>query len=94
MNVDEAWFGGLRGGEMPEPLNSADSDDRDIIRAHWDHVEQNMRGYLAKLRDEMLFEKPFAAGEDKDLHRDSVVRPDKGRAAQSFSDSPTLHILK
>jgi uncharacterized damage-inducible protein DinB len=26
-----------------------------------------MRDYLAKLRDEMLFEKPFADGEDKDL---------------------------
>jgi len=26
-----------------------------------------MRDYLAALRDEMLFEKPFAEGEDKDL---------------------------
>jgi len=26
-----------------------------------------MRDYLAKLRDDMLFEKPFSDGEDKDL---------------------------
>jgi len=26
-----------------------------------------MRDYLAGLRDDMLFEKPFAEGEDKDL---------------------------
>ena len=38
-----------------------------IIRARWDTVEQNMRDYLANLRDEQLFEKPFADGEDKDL---------------------------
>lgn len=38
-----------------------------IIRAHWDKIEQHMRDYLATLQDEMLFEKPFADGEDKDL---------------------------
>jgi uncharacterized damage-inducible protein DinB len=42
-------------------------EDRASIRAHWDMVEQQMRAYLAALRDEMLFEKPFTAGEDKDL---------------------------
>ena len=67
MSVDEAWFSGLRGIEAPESLNSADSEDRKIIRAHWDTVEQNMRAYLASLRDDMLFEKPFGEGEDKDL---------------------------
>jgi uncharacterized damage-inducible protein DinB len=67
MSTDDAWFSGLRGVEMPEPFNPADLDDRKIIRAHWDNVEQNMRDYLAKLRDDMLFEKPFADGEDKDL---------------------------
>jgi uncharacterized damage-inducible protein DinB len=67
MNVDDAWFSGLRGVENPEPFNPSAFDDRKIIRAHWDGVEQNMRDYLAKLQDEMLFEKPFADGEDKDL---------------------------
>jgi uncharacterized damage-inducible protein DinB len=67
MEVDNAWFSGLRGLGYPEPLNPADFDDRKIIRAYWDNVEQSMRDYLAKLRDDMLFEKPFAEGEDKDL---------------------------
>ena len=67
MSVDEAWFGGLRGVEIPESFEPANVDDRKLIRAHWDSVEQNMRDYLAILQDDMLFEKPFAEGEDKDL---------------------------
>jgi uncharacterized damage-inducible protein DinB len=67
MSVDDTWFSGLRGVEIPESLNPANYDDRNIIRAYWDTVEQNMRDYLAKLRDDMLFEKPFLDGEDKDL---------------------------
>jgi uncharacterized damage-inducible protein DinB len=67
MSVDDTWFGGLRGVEIPEPLDPANFDDRKIIGAYWDNIEKNMRGYLATLRDDMLFEKPFADGEDKDL---------------------------
>lgn len=67
ISADDTWFSALRGVEVPEPLNPADFGDRETIRAHWDGVERNMRDYLAKLRDDMLFEKPFAEGEDKDL---------------------------
>jgi uncharacterized damage-inducible protein DinB len=67
MNVDEAWFGGLRGVEFVEGPDPASFADRESLRKHWDGVEQHMRDYLAKLRDDMLFEKPFADGEDKDL---------------------------
>jgi uncharacterized damage-inducible protein DinB len=67
ISADDTWFSALRGVEIPESLNPADFDDRKLIRAHWDRVEQSMRLYLAALRDEMLFEKPFAEGEDKDL---------------------------
>jgi uncharacterized damage-inducible protein DinB len=67
MSVDDTWFSGLRGIEIPDALNPANFDERDVIRAYWDKVEQNMRDYLAALRDTMLFEKPFAEGEDKDL---------------------------
>ena len=67
MSTDDAWFSGLRGVEFPEPFPPADFDDRENIRAHWDNVEQNMRDYLGALQDDMLFEKPFAEGEDKDL---------------------------
>jgi uncharacterized damage-inducible protein DinB len=67
MSVDDTWFSGLRGVELPEPLNPADFADRPGIRAYWDNVEQNMRAFLAALQDEMLFEEPFADGEDQDL---------------------------
>ncbi len=67
MSVDDTWFSGLRDIEIPEALDPAAFDDRAVIRAHWDGVEKNMRDYLAKLQDEMLFQKPFADGEDKDL---------------------------
>lgn len=67
VSVDDTWFSGLRGVELPEHLNPADFDDRTILRLHWDAVEQRMRGYLAALRDEMLLDRPFPEGEDQDL---------------------------
>jgi len=67
ISVDDIWFSLLCGREIPEWLNPTEFDNRTLIRAYWDNVEQNMRDYLAKLQDDMLFEKPFAEGEDKDL---------------------------
>jgi uncharacterized damage-inducible protein DinB len=68
MNCDDGWFSELRGVEPSQPVPAADFDDRKIIRAHWDRVEQGMREYLAELRDEMLFEKPIKEpDEDKNL---------------------------
>jgi hypothetical protein len=67
MRADDTWFSGLRGMEIPEPLNPTDFDDREAIRAHWDKVEQAMRSYLDELRDEKLTDKPFPEGEDEDL---------------------------
>ena len=68
MSVDEVWFSELRGVEPSEPFPPANFDDRKIIRAHWDSVEQSMRDYLATLRDDMLFDKPIEEPEeDKDL---------------------------
>lgn len=66
ISCDTAWFSGLRGVEIPEDLNPTDFPDRESIRAHWDNVEHTMRDYLAKLRDDMLFNTPLE-GEDKDL---------------------------
>src|SRR4030095_12023970 len=54
INVDEAWFSGLRGVELSEEPDPAHFVDRKSIRLHWDNVEQEMRGYLANLRDDML----------------------------------------
>lgn len=67
MSVDDTWFSGLRGIAIPEPLDPNNFNDRAVLRTHWDNVEHFMLGYLAELTDEMLFEKPFAEGEDKDL---------------------------
>ncbi|MBZ0293306.1 MAG: DinB family protein [Anaerolineae bacterium] len=64
IDADDYWFSGLRGVDAPETLDPADFDDRKVLRAHWDQVEQKMRDYLADLRDEMLFERPFPDGED------------------------------
>jgi uncharacterized damage-inducible protein DinB len=67
ISVDDTWFSALRGVEVPKSLNPANFPDRNIIREHWDSVEQSMRAYLVQLHDGMLFEKPFVEGEDKDL---------------------------
>jgi uncharacterized damage-inducible protein DinB len=67
MSVDDTWFSSLRGVALPDSPDPAALADRAHIRAHWDAVEHRMRDYLAALRDDVLFEKPFAEGEDKDL---------------------------
>lgn len=67
MEADNTWFSALRGLGFPEPPNPADFDDRNALRAQWDAVEQGMRAYLADLRDELLFIKPFQPGEDENL---------------------------
>jgi uncharacterized damage-inducible protein DinB len=67
VSVDDTWFSALRGAAIPDSLDPAAISDRETIRARWDNVERSMRDYLSTLRDEMLFGKPFADGEDKDL---------------------------
>jgi uncharacterized damage-inducible protein DinB len=68
ISADEIWFRELRGDKPADPFPTADFDDRKIIRAHWDSVEQMMRDYLVALRDDMLFDKPIhEPEEDKDL---------------------------
>jgi uncharacterized damage-inducible protein DinB len=66
ISADDTWFSGLRGMEIPEPLDPADFPDRESIRAYWNTVEQTMRTYLAALQDDRLSDKPLE-GEDKDL---------------------------
>jgi uncharacterized damage-inducible protein DinB len=63
MSCDETWFSQLRNIEIPEPLNPEKFEDKEAIRAYWDKLEQDMRAYLANLKDEDLFQKPFE-GED------------------------------
>ncbi|NDJ53330.1 MAG: hypothetical protein GYB68_09635 [Chloroflexi bacterium] len=66
-SVDRTWFTELRGLDIPEPLNPAQFADRETLRARWDHIEAEMRAYLANLRDDMLNSKPIIDEEDQDL---------------------------
>lgn len=67
MDVDEAWFSDVRGAKPDDLADFRGIDNRQVLRERWDKIEQDMGEYLAALRDEMLFEKPIAEGEDKDL---------------------------
>ncbi len=68
ISVDEVWFSELQGIKPSEPLLSANFDDRENIRTHWDNIEKKMRNYLAELQDDSLFEKAIKEpAEDKDL---------------------------
>jgi len=64
IGADELWFCELQNIRPSEPFPSAKSDDRKAIRAHWDGVEENMRAYLAKLRDGLLFDQPIKEPEE------------------------------
>jgi uncharacterized damage-inducible protein DinB len=64
MNVEQAWFSGLRGMEDAEWVDAAAYDDRDKLRARWDGVEREIRDYLAALSDKMLFSIPIAEPEE------------------------------
>ncbi len=63
INADDLWFSELR-GVAPSELFPANTNDRKITRAYWDRVEQGMRDYLSKLRDDMLFDKPIKEPEE------------------------------
>lgn len=68
INVDDIWFSELGGVEPLEPPSPAGVDDREIVRAYGDRVEQRVRAYLAALRDDMLVDTPIKEpDEDKDL---------------------------
>jgi uncharacterized damage-inducible protein DinB len=64
LNIDDRWFSGLRGLEVPGFINPVNYPMRGIIRAKWDEVEGHMRDYLANLRDEDLFSQPFMANDN------------------------------
>jgi uncharacterized damage-inducible protein DinB len=68
ISCEDSWFSELRDVEPSEPIPASSVDDRDIIRARWDKVEESMRAYLTELRDDMLFNTPIREPEeDKDL---------------------------
>lgn len=64
MEVDEIWFCELQSIEPSEPLPPAQGDDRQVIRARWDSIEQGMTAYLDSLQDDMLFARPITEPEE------------------------------
>ena len=68
IGCDDTWFSELRGVQPLDPPPPAEVDDREIVRAYGDRVEQSVRAYLTALQDEMLFATPIQEpDEDKDL---------------------------
>lgn len=66
MNIDDRWFSGLRGEEVPGFINPVHLQKRELIREKWDAVELRMRDYLSKLTDEMLPAIPFKEQDPND----------------------------
>jgi uncharacterized damage-inducible protein DinB len=62
MNIDDRWFSGLRGEEVPGFANPVYYGTREKIRAEWDAVEAKQRDYLARLADADL-ETPMGGDE-------------------------------
>lgn len=55
MNIDERWFSGLRGVDVPDFYDPADYPSREALRTKWDAVEADQRAYLAALTDDLLY---------------------------------------
>ncbi|MEX2143962.1 MAG: DinB family protein [Anaerolineales bacterium] len=54
LNVDERWFAGLRGDNVPGWAYTSRFKEFDMVRKKWDQVEAYMREYLVTLSDENL----------------------------------------
>ncbi|MFN2190268.1 MAG: DinB family protein, partial [Candidatus Promineifilaceae bacterium] len=61
LNIDDRWFSGLRGQEIPGFINPVHLPSKERVRAKWDEVEANMKEYLDTLRDEDIHQ-PFEMG--------------------------------
>ena len=61
LNIDERWFCGLRGLEIPGFINPVHLSTKARVRAKWDEVEESMKEYLDQLGDEVIHQ-PFDMG--------------------------------
>jgi uncharacterized damage-inducible protein DinB len=62
MNIEDRWFSGLRGVEIPWVIDVESFDSREKLRIAWDQVEANIQAYLGQLSDHDLtsvYEEPF-----------------------------------
>ncbi len=56
MSVDDRWFSGLRGVELPDFLDPKKFPSSSAVRQKWDEIESSMRDYLSKVTDAELKE--------------------------------------
>jgi uncharacterized damage-inducible protein DinB len=54
LNIDDRWFSGLRGEEVPPFLDPELFLTREEVRQMWDSVEDKMLAYLENLHDDDL----------------------------------------
>jgi uncharacterized damage-inducible protein DinB len=54
INIDERWFSGLRGVEVPGFTNPVYYHTREKVRAYGDQVEAGVRAYLNALTEEQV----------------------------------------
>jgi uncharacterized damage-inducible protein DinB len=54
MNIEDRWFSGLRGVEVPWVIDVESYDTREKLRPAWDQVEANIQAYLGQLTDDDL----------------------------------------
>jgi uncharacterized damage-inducible protein DinB len=54
MNMEDRWFAGLRGEEVPGILNPVYFGTTAAVRARWDKIEGSLREYLARLDEAEL----------------------------------------
>lgn len=62
MNIEDRWFSGLRGAEVPGFINPVYYPTREQLREKWDQVEAEIQTYLDALTDDNLmrvYDGPF-----------------------------------
>jgi uncharacterized damage-inducible protein DinB len=62
MNIEDRWFSGLRGVEVPGFINPVHYHTREKLRQKWDEVEANIQAYINRLPDDdisKVYDGPF-----------------------------------
>ncbi len=62
MNIEDRWFSGLRGADVPGFADPVHYPTREALRVKWDQVEADIQTYLDALTDEDLlrvYDEPF-----------------------------------
>ena len=87
MSVDDTWFSGLRGLEIPASLNPADFDDRAIIRAHWDSAVARVLPLAERQRSKSAATAPFGGttSQPRECLGSLLLQFPRGKQLQHFA---------